>query len=73
MPSCFRGSMQMPWSVPQSWSVMMRSWATSTSRLVRYPDLAVRRAVSARPFRAPWVEMKYSSMFIPSRKFAVMG
>ncbi|CKS27850.1 Uncharacterised protein [Mycobacterium tuberculosis] len=29
--------------------------------------------MSARPLRAPWVEMKYSSTFRPSRKFAVMG
>ena len=27
----------------------------------------MRRAVSARPFRAPWVEMKYSSTDRPSR------
>ena len=30
-------------------------------------------AVSARPLRAPWVEMKYCSTFKPSRKFAVIG
>ena len=30
-------------------------------------------AVSASPFRAPWVEMKYCSTVRPSRKFAVIG
>jgi DNA helicase II / ATP-dependent DNA helicase PcrA len=30
-------------------------------------------AVSARPLRAPCVEMKYCNTFRPSRKFAVMG
>jgi len=30
-------------------------------------------AVSASPFRAPWVEMKYSSTVSPSRKLEVMG
>ena len=30
-------------------------------------------AVSARPLRAPWVEMKYWRTVRPSRKFAVMG
>ena len=52
---------------------MITSWATSTSRRVRYPELAVFKAVSARPFRAPWVEMKYCSTVNPSRKLAVMG
>ena len=33
----------------------------------------MRRAVSARPLRAPWVEMKYSSTVSPSRKEARMG
>jgi hypothetical protein len=49
------------------------SWATSTSRRVRYPASAVLRAVSANPFRAPWVEMKYSTTVRPSRKFDLMG
>jgi len=31
------------------------------------------RAVSARPLRAPWVEMKYSNTVRPSRKFEVIG
>ena len=30
-------------------------------------------AVSARPLRAPWVEMKYWSTESPSRKFEVIG
>ena len=30
-------------------------------------------AVSARPLRAPWVEMKYCSTSRPSRKLAVIG
>ena len=29
--------------------------------------------MSARPFRAPCVEMKYSSTVRPSRKFALIG
>jgi hypothetical protein len=35
--------------------------------------LAVFSAVSARPLRAPCVEMKYWSTLRPSRKFAVIG
>ncbi len=35
--------------------------------------MAVLSAVSARPFRAPWVEMKYWSTESPSRKVEVMG
>ena len=33
----------------------------------------MRRAVSARPLRAPWVEMKYSSTDRPSRNEDLMG
>jgi len=33
----------------------------------------VRSAVSARPLRAPWVEMKYSSTDNPSRKEDLIG
>ena len=33
----------------------------------------MRSAVSARPLRAPWVEMKYSSTDRPSMKFALIG
>ena len=62
-----------PFVVPQSSWVTTRSCVTSTRRRVRYPELAVFSAVSARPFRAPCVEMKYSSTFRPSRKFALIG
>ena len=51
----------------------MQSCATSTSRRVRYPEFAVFSAVSANPFRAPWVEMKYSPTDSPSRKFDRIG
>ncbi len=60
-------------SVPQSLSRTMTSWATSTRRRVRYPESAVRSAVSARPLRAPCVEMKYSRTDRPSRKLALIG
>ncbi len=63
----------MPSEVPQSSSMTMTSCATSTSRRVRYPESAVFSAVSARPLRAPCVEMKYCSTERPSRKFAVIG
>ena len=33
----------------------------------------MRNAVSARPLRAPWVEMKYSSTVRPSMKLALIG
>ena len=59
--------------MPQSSSRTMTSWLTSTRRRVRYPESAVRRAVSARPLRAPCVEMKNSSTDRPSRKFALIG
>ena len=64
---------QVPRSVPQSSSRVMTSCATSTRRRVRYPESAVRRAVSARPLRAPWLEMKYSSTLIPSRRLLRIG
>ena len=51
----------------------MTSWETSTRRRVRYPESAVFRAVSARPLRAPWVEMKYSSTESPSKKLLLIG
>ena len=60
-------------SVPQSSSRTMTSCATSTRRRVRYPESAVRSAVSARPLRAPWVEMKYSSTVRPSRNEDLIG
>ena len=40
---------------------------------VRYPELAVFRAVSANPFRAPCVEIKYSNAVSPSRKLDWIG
>ncbi|SKF62310.1 Uncharacterised protein [Mycobacteroides abscessus subsp. abscessus] len=52
---------------------MMTSWLTSTRRRVRYPESAVRSAVSAWPLRPPWVEMKYSRTERPSRKFDLIG
>ena len=59
--------------MPQSSSRMITSCETSTRRRVRYPESAVRSAVSASPLRAPWVAMKYSSTDRPSRKFALIG
>ena len=60
-------------SVLQSSSRMITSCETSTSRRVRYPESAVRSAVSARPLRAPCVEMKYSSTDRPSMKLDLIG
>ena len=72
------GRMTFTWtgmlrSEPQSSSRMISSCATSTRRRVRYPESAVRSAVSASPLRAPCVEMKYSSTDRPSRKFDLIG
>ena len=66
-------SIHMPRFVPQSNTLTMSSWATSTRRRVRYPESAVRSAVSPRPLRVPWVEMKYSSTDRPSRNEALIG
>ena len=63
----------MPSSVPQSSDVITTSCETSTSLLVKYPEFAVLRAVSARPFRAPCVEVKYSSIDRPSLKLEVIA
>ena len=52
---------------------MITSCDTSTRRRVRYPESAVRSAVSARPLRAPCVEMKYSSTDRPSMKLDLIG
>ena len=41
--------------------------------LVRYPESAVRRAVSESPLRAPCAEMKYCNTSRPSRKFDLIG
>src|ERR1700733_10671062 len=64
---------RMPSSVPQSNSAMTASCATSTRRRVRYPEFAVLSAVSARPLRAPCVELKYSRTVRPSLKFEMIG
>ena len=72
-PPSTRGAASMNLTVPQSYSDTMTSCETSTSRRVRYPESAVLSAVSARPLRAPWVEVKYSRTVRPSRKFEVMG
>ncbi len=72
-PPSMSGEASMYFTVPQSYSEMMTSWATSTRRRVRYPESAVLSAVSARPLRAPWVDVKYSRTVRPSRKFEVMG
>ena len=69
----FRAVQTSPRSVPQSSSLIITSCDTSTRRRVRYPASAVFMAVSARPLRAPWVEMKYSSTDIPSLKFERIG
>ena len=63
----------MPSVDPQSSSVIITSWATSTNLLVKYPELAVLRAVSANPFLAPCVELKYSNTDKPSLKFDIIG
>ncbi len=68
-----RAPVTTPRIVPQSRLVMIASCATSTRRRVRYPASAVLSAVSASPFLAPWVDMKYSRIESPSRKFAMMG
>ena len=64
-------------SIKPGWSqfflVIVKSWATSQSLLVRYPELAVLSAVSAKPFLAPWVELKYSNAVNPSLKLEVIG
>ena len=53
--------------------VIVKSWATSHNLLVKYPELAVFNAVSAKPFLAPCVELKYSNAVKPSLKFDVIG
>ena len=56
-----------------SFLVTVKSCATSHSLLVKYPELAVFNAVSAKPFLAPCVELKYSRAVNPSLKFDVIG
>ena len=69
----FKSVQTNPRSVPQSSSVMITSWETSTRRRVKYPASAVFKAVSAKPLRAPWVEIKYSNTESPSLKFDKIG
>ena len=59
--------------VPQSSMFITESIDTSHNLLVKYPELAVFKAVSARPFLAPWVDIKYWRTDKPSLKFAVIG
>ena len=63
--------LQSIFSSPKSFTTIPA--ATSTSLLVRYPESAVLKAVSASPFLAPWVEMKYSRTDIPSLKLLLIG
>ena len=51
----------------------LESEALTSSPSMMASASAVLRAVSARPLRAPWDEMKYSSTERPSRKDAVIG
>ena len=64
---------QIPERFPSSYASTMQSIATSQSLRVMYPASAVLRAVSARPLRAPWVEIKYSRTDNPSRKEERIG
>ena len=59
--------------VPQSSILITESIETSHNLLVRYPEFAVFNAVSANPFLAPWVEIKYCNTDKPSLKLAVIG
>ena len=69
----FKSVQTSPRSVPQSSSLIITSCETSTRRRVRYPASAVFNAVSAKPLRAPWVEIKYSNTESPSLKFDKIG
>ena len=69
----FKSVQTNPRSVPQSSSLIITSWDTSTRRRVKYPASAVFNAVSAKPLRAPWVEIKYSNTESPSLKFERIG
>ena len=69
----FRDDTDIPLKVPQSCSVIITSCETSTSLLVKYPASAVFNAVSASPFLAPCVEIKYSKIESPSLKFDRIG
>ena len=69
----FNEETSIPLRVPQSSSFTITSWDTSTRRLVKYPASAVFSAVSARPLRAPCVEIKYSRIESPSLKLERIG
>ena len=58
----------IPLVSPQSSSAIITSCATSMSLRVKYPAVDVLKAVSAVPFLAPCVEMKYSRTSNPSLK-----
>ena len=63
----------IPSFVPQSSSLTIISCATSTNLLVKYPESAVLKAVSAKPFLAPCAEIKYSRASSPSLNDDVIG
>ena len=69
----FNAETPIPLKVPQSSLLTITSWETSTRRRVKYPASAVLRAVSASPFLAPWVEIKYSRIESPSLKLERIG
>ncbi len=64
--SLTKASTMTPASVPQSSSLTIISWTTSTKRRVKYPASAVFNAVSTAPFLAPWVDKKNSEIVTPS-------
>ena len=66
-------NISIPSVVPQSFSLTIMSWETSTNLLVKYPESAVLKAVSAKPFLAPCAEIKYSSASSPSLNDEVIG
>ena len=69
----FMSVISIPSVVPQSCSLTIISWATSTNLLVKYPESAVLKAVSAKPFLAPCEEIKYSRTSSPSLKQDLIG
>ena len=69
----FKADIFRPRKVPQSTSLTITSWATSCNLLVKYPASAVFNAVSAKPFLAPCVDIKYSKIERPSLKFERIG
>ena len=69
----FKSEIVIPLIVLQLSSDTTTSCATSTNLLVKYPASAVFRAVSANPFLAPWVEIKYSITDKPSLKLDIIG